>query len=165
LLQIHYPHHPNYGEFVECIRRLRREGEEAFIVKLENGSQRSVPGWMLDPVVCAALREADSPELSLEALVALRTLLDAQPLSEPPLSASSGSLPLEPPLSASSGSLPLEQGDRNEPKRTPFTATDDLAAEPGPPLAISPGRGTGAVSSAARGNAHQTGSVPGNRRQ
>lgn len=48
---------------------------------------------MLDPVVCEGLREVSDPEIVLDALLALRAVLDAQPLCEPSDASSSGSFP------------------------------------------------------------------------
>jgi len=38
-----------------------------------------MPSWMLDPVACSRVHDALAPRLPLEALLALRALLDSQP--------------------------------------------------------------------------------------
>ena len=50
------------------------------MVRLGDGSQTALPGWMLDPDACSCVRMAAKPAISLDALLALRRLLDAQPL-------------------------------------------------------------------------------------
>jgi hypothetical protein len=68
---------------------------------------------MLDPMVCDGLREADRPEIAIDALLALRALLDVQTLSESPYPSSSGSSPSTP-------------GDCNEPP--PSSTTNNVTA-------------------------------------
>jgi hypothetical protein len=46
----------------------------------QNGVQLTLPAWMLDDVFCAQLRYGSEPLVAAPALIALRELLDAQPL-------------------------------------------------------------------------------------
>ena len=45
-----------------------------------NGVQLTLPAWMLDDLLCAQLRYRSEPLVAAPALIALRDLLDAQPL-------------------------------------------------------------------------------------
>src|SRR5262249_13733222 len=47
----------------------------------------ALPSWMLDPVACSLVHDAPAPRLTMEALLALRALLDRQPLLHPALPA------------------------------------------------------------------------------
>ena len=40
----------------------------------------AIPSWMLDPLACSRVSDAPAPRLRIEALLALRALLDHQPL-------------------------------------------------------------------------------------
>ena len=111
--RIHYRHHPNCGQSVDVIRCLRRQHDETFIVKVDEETRLAVPGWMLDPIVCDGLREADRPEIAVDALLGLRALLDVQPLPKGQHPGSSGSS--------------LTSGDGNEPPKAHPSATASKA--------------------------------------
>ena len=49
------------------------------------GTQLAVPVWMLDPIFCGQLRDQSHPGLSIAALIALRELLDTQPILHRPI--------------------------------------------------------------------------------
>ncbi len=151
--RIHYPHHPHYGESVDIIRCLRRQHDETFIVKLSGESRLAVPGWMLDPMVCDGLREADRPEIALDALLALRALLDVQPLSEQKNPSSSGSSP----------SIP---GDCNEPPKahSSSTTTNNVTARERCAMGATASRRARALSRTRRTTADGTGTKSGLRR-
>ena len=78
--QIHYRHHPFHGSEVEVVRPLRRSGEEVLVVKVPQGFQIAIPGWMLDAGHCNGLPQEERPRVSLAALLALAALLDTQGL-------------------------------------------------------------------------------------
>ena len=79
LAVIRYRYHPFYGEEVEVLRRSR--GYRSVLVRVrQNGVQLALPAWMLDEVFCAQLRYKSEPLIATSALIALRELLDAQPL-------------------------------------------------------------------------------------
>ena len=148
-LRIHYRHHPNYGEPVDIIRCLRRQPDEAFIVKLSGESRLAVPGWMLDPLVCDGLREVDRPEIAIDALLALRALLDVQTLSESPYPSSSGSSPSTP-------------GDCNEPP--PSSTTNNVTARKRRTVGATAPRRTRPLSRTGRATTDGSGTKSGSRR-
>ena len=77
--KICYRYHPCHGVEVERIRYLRRGGDAPIvIVRLPDGLQLAIPEWMLNPEICERLRTEARPRISLDALVELRPLIDAQ---------------------------------------------------------------------------------------
>lgn len=66
------------------MRALRRFDEESFVVKLPEGLQIGVPGWMLDPVYCSQLPQRDHPLIALKALLELAELIETQRLPSKP---------------------------------------------------------------------------------
>jgi hypothetical protein len=62
------------------IRALRRGNEEVFVVKLPQGLQIAVPGWMLDAIHCGRLPQEARPRVALAALLELAALLNIQRL-------------------------------------------------------------------------------------
>ena len=82
---------------------------------LPSGDQLVIPEWMLDEELCRGMELVEQPIPSLSALVALRSLLDAQPISDGPGSVASeasspGGASCEP---TTPGSSPL--GDPQKP--------------------------------------------------
>ena len=65
-----------HGQEVEIVRTIRHGIDPSVIVRVGDGIQIAVPCWMLNPHECAALKEAASPRVSIEALVALADLID-----------------------------------------------------------------------------------------
>ena len=80
IVRICYHHHPFCGQTVEIIRWLRRQTSDSLVIKLQDGLELAIPSWMLDPLACSHVSDAPAPRLSVEALLALRDLLDHQPL-------------------------------------------------------------------------------------
>jgi len=80
IVRICYHHHPFCGQTVEIVRWLRRQTVESLVIKLQNGLELAIPAWMLDPRACGHVQDAPTPRLTIEALLALRNLLDRQPL-------------------------------------------------------------------------------------
>ena len=80
IVRICYHHHPFCGQTVEIIRWLRRQTSESLIIRLQDGLELAIPSWMLDPLACSLVHDAPTPRLPVEALLALRALLDRQPL-------------------------------------------------------------------------------------
>lgn len=76
ITEIYYPHHPFFGQTVEILRWLRRQTSDSVVIKLPDGLQIAIPAWMLDPLACRQVRQAPKPHLSVDALVALRDLLE-----------------------------------------------------------------------------------------
>jgi hypothetical protein len=77
--KICYHYHPCHGVEVEPIRYLRRGGGAPIvIVRLPDGLQLAIPEWMLSSEICERLRTEARPRISLDALIELRTLTDAQ---------------------------------------------------------------------------------------
>jgi len=73
--------HPFHGEEVEILRRARDHKGGSVLVRVrQNGVQLTLPAWMLDDGFCAQLRYGTEPLVVPPALIALRELLDAQPL-------------------------------------------------------------------------------------
>ena len=79
--KICYRFHPLYGAEVEVIRYLRKSASVILIVKVPGGLQIAVPEWMLIPQTCDQLRIEDKPRISIDALIALRQLIDSQRLN------------------------------------------------------------------------------------
>lgn len=80
-MKIQYRYHPLYGTEVQIVRTLRRYLEQIEIVGLPDGTERAVPAWMLDPVICHQLPQQDRPRISLSALLELAAWLDNRSLS------------------------------------------------------------------------------------
>jgi hypothetical protein len=81
-IKICYRFHPFNGVEVEVIRFLRISRSVILIVKLlPGGTQIAVPEWMLNPQFCDRLSIEDKPRISIDALMDLRRLIDAQSLS------------------------------------------------------------------------------------
>ncbi len=76
MAQIWYSHHPFFGQTVEIVRWLRRQTSESLVVKLPDGVQIAIAAWMLDPLACRQLQDAPTPRVSVDALLALRDMLD-----------------------------------------------------------------------------------------
>ena len=77
--KICYRCHPCHGVEVERIRYLRRGGDAPIvIVRLPDGLQLAIPEWMLSSDICERLRTEARPRISLDALIELRALTDAQ---------------------------------------------------------------------------------------
>ena len=76
--KICYRFHPLYGAEVEVIRCLRKSTSVILIVKLPSGVQIAVPEWMLIPQTCDRLSVEDQSRISIDALIALRRLIDSQ---------------------------------------------------------------------------------------
>src|SRR4029453_13963360 len=87
IVRICYHHHPFFGQTGEIIRWLRRQTSESLVIKLQDGLEIALPSWMLDPLACSHVHDAPAPRLSVEALLALRHLLDYQPLLDAALPA------------------------------------------------------------------------------
>src|SRR5215471_2506039 len=80
IIRICYHHHPFFGQTVDIVRWLRQQTSESLIVKLQDGLELAIPAWMLDPVACSLVHDAPAPRLTVDTLLALRALLDRQPL-------------------------------------------------------------------------------------
>ncbi len=80
IVRICYHHHPFFGQTVEIIRWLRHQTADSLVIQLQDGLQLAIPSWMLDPLACSHVSDAPAPRLSVEALLAVRALLDHQPL-------------------------------------------------------------------------------------
>lgn len=78
---VHYRHHPLCGREVRVVRRCPQISADSLLVVLPDGSPCGLPEWMLDPIACATLTDADQPLCAVVALQALRALIDAQPLA------------------------------------------------------------------------------------
>jgi hypothetical protein len=83
MAQIWYSHHPFFGQTVEIVRWLRRQTSESLVVKLPDGIQIAIAAWMLDPLACRQLYDAPAPRFSVDALLALRDVLDHSRLLHP----------------------------------------------------------------------------------
>jgi hypothetical protein len=111
IIRICYHHHPFFGQTVEIIRWLRRQHSESLVVKLQDGLELAIPAWMLDPLACSQVHDASVPRLTVDALLALRALLDYQPLLPAALAATPCVSPSEGARDAQeSSSCPLAAG-------------------------------------------------------
>ncbi len=73
-----YPWHPWYGYAVTIRKALAKRKRAVFHCQLEPNEYLKaleIPQWMFDPVVCAAMRRQETPVVSGEALLHLKTLL------------------------------------------------------------------------------------------
>ena len=140
IVRICYHHHPFFGQTVEIIRWLRRQTSESLVIKLQDGLELAIPAWMLDPLACSRVCDAPAPRLSIAALLALRALLDHQPLLR-------AAIPATPCVSQPEGAR-----DAQESSSSP-TATGPLAL---PQRRVGPAahRQAPAVSRAPRPTAH-----------
>jgi hypothetical protein len=76
MAQICYSHHPFCGQTVEIVRGLRRQPAESLVVKLPEGVQIAIAAWMLAPLACRPLPDTPPPCVRVDALLALRDVLD-----------------------------------------------------------------------------------------
>ena len=77
--EVHYPWHPLYGQEISV--RLERRWKNGWIARCDRDSgvgRRGfdTPGWMLDRAVCSTMKLNATPFVDIEALTALRHLLD-----------------------------------------------------------------------------------------
>jgi hypothetical protein len=123
-----------------------------------------MPSWMLAPLACRLLHDALAPRLSVEALVALRALLDRQPLLHTTIPATPcGAQPAGARDAQESSALPSVAGPRARPHPRRVAAATHRQAPavsraprlpaprhqpPGPERGVSPGapRGPRALS-------------------
>jgi len=77
---IHYPHHPRAGERVVVVRRLQHGGSMHFAIDQPDGTRGLLPAWMTEPWA-QQLPVTEVPRLALEALRALRSIVDGALLS------------------------------------------------------------------------------------
>lgn len=77
---IHYRWHPLFGESLQ-IRRSHRmpDGTRVYVCMLPDGTLSAIPAWMSDRERCLGCALSSTPEVSLEALEELRTLLATLP--------------------------------------------------------------------------------------
>src|SRR5262249_41696278 len=74
---IYYPFHPLVNTEVRVHCRRRQGVEDVWAIFSPDGSMTYVPTWMTIPEVCARMQCVNAPHCSVEALRALRTLVDA----------------------------------------------------------------------------------------
>ena len=67
------------------MRALRRYDDDILVVKVVEGLQLAVPGWMLDQPLCSQVRDEPKPRISVCALLNLCDLVDSQSLLTPNL--------------------------------------------------------------------------------
>lgn len=72
-----YRFHPFFGQDVRVIRRLRADVDAMVIVQGGPDLRIVAPSWMLDEDCCSAMAIGEFARISVEALVALRSLIDA----------------------------------------------------------------------------------------
>jgi hypothetical protein len=73
-LEVHYRYHPYFGRKV-LVRRVEQRATGQFLkVQGPAGIVVSIGGWMLDPVICAAMT-LGPPRVDLAALIELRHVL------------------------------------------------------------------------------------------
>ena len=84
LSQVHYRHHPLFGQDVRVVRALHQRGTPSVIIELPDGAQIAVPKWMLDPLRCRSMREEGTPIIAIGALVELSALVRRPLLTPPP---------------------------------------------------------------------------------
>lgn len=82
---IQYPHHPRAGERVIVFRRVIHGAREHFVIEESDGCRVLLPAWMTESHA-ASLPTVEVPQLSLDSLRELRSLIDAQSISSSPSS-------------------------------------------------------------------------------
>jgi hypothetical protein len=132
MAQICDSHHPCCGPMVEIVRWLRRQTAQRLVVKLPEGVQIAMAAWRLAPLACRQLPDAPPPCVSVDALLALRDVLDHSLLLPTPSPATSWAS--------------QRQGvrDAQEPSQPP-TASGGAALGPSHRLAAAPRATTPAV--------------------
>jgi len=90
IFQVCYPYHPFFGQTVKLVRRIRRQTSDSVIIELPDGLEIAIPFWMLDPLACNEVKDADAPSVSTNALLALDELLKSSGLLLPKPSSTSG---------------------------------------------------------------------------
>ena len=78
---VHYRWFALRGIQLHCRRKLSDLDGDYFDCELPDGAGALIPAWMTDPVVCASF-SFGTPVASLEALMQLRSLLDAGPAGQ-----------------------------------------------------------------------------------
>jgi hypothetical protein len=86
-------HHPCCGQTVESVRWVRRQPAERLVVKLPEGVQLAIAAWRLDPLACRPLPDTPPPCVRVDALRALRDVLDHALLLHLPAPAPAGASP------------------------------------------------------------------------
>lgn len=74
---VEYRWHPLHGQQVRVVRRTGRAGNEVVHVEVSGELARELPAWMLDASSCRGMI-LGSPELSINALVELRSVLSGR---------------------------------------------------------------------------------------
>lgn len=74
---VHYPHHPLAGKRISVIRHLTYADRPHFVVEGPDNGRLLLPAWMTEPAA-GALPTVAIPRLSIDALLALRRLIDTQ---------------------------------------------------------------------------------------
>ena len=80
LVRFAYRFHPFFGQDIRVIRRLRTGEPTSVIVQGEEDLRIVVPCWMLDECFCQGMVLEERARISVEALVRLRGVIDAQGL-------------------------------------------------------------------------------------
>ncbi len=124
-LTIHYPHHPQFGQAVTLVRRVSFSGQprDQLQLLLPSGDQLVIPAWMLDEEHCRGMSVAERPLIALSSLVALRSLIVAQPGDADP------ARPLPSEASSPGGAFcePTASGISSLGQAQPTTASSDSA--------------------------------------
>jgi hypothetical protein len=81
IVKIEYPWHPLFGQNVQVHKRLEERAGIFYVIGLPDHTFHLLPDWMTDPAM-RANSEIGPPRCSLDGLISLRQLLDAQPLSK-----------------------------------------------------------------------------------
>jgi hypothetical protein len=76
--EVLYPWHPWFGQMIYIHKAAEERGGRIFHCDLANRPNArclAVPAWMFDRAVCLGVRQSDTPQVELAALVRLRRLL------------------------------------------------------------------------------------------
>ncbi|MCK6590688.1 MAG: DUF5372 family protein [Polyangiaceae bacterium] len=74
-MTIHYRWHPLFGRSLRVVRYITRIGRDFVHCEMPDSTVARIPRWMTDATECSAMAMG-TPQLSLDALVELRRLLD-----------------------------------------------------------------------------------------
>lgn len=90
-VRIAYQFHPFFHQSVSIVRRTRHRGVREVMVCVEGDQSDSqgtselrivVPEWMLDEVACMRMQVREKPQIQLQAILQLRSLVDQLKLDE-----------------------------------------------------------------------------------
>ncbi|MBV9062524.1 MAG: hypothetical protein JOY77_06305 [Alphaproteobacteria bacterium] len=115
-VEVRYPHHPFAGKRISVIRHLTYADRLHFVVEGPDNRRLLLPAWMTD-VSAGVFPTVTVPRLSIDALLALRRLIDAQPSTARPQTIRAGKDDDEA-ISTRAATQPVRACEMPEPQQT-----------------------------------------------